>query len=153
MAYAKYHRKEKEREKSKKRYDMGLYNRKNKKNKYKKKGYNPNSKPIKEKHWNWKGGITPLRDVIRHLFEYRQWRSDVFTRDNFTCQYCGVRGCYLEADHHIKSFAQIIEENNINTIEKAINCEELWNLNNGRTLCKDCHNLTKTRRLNKCKKI
>lgn len=25
------------------------------------------------------------------------------------------------------------------TLEDAENCEELWNINNGRTLCKSCH--------------
>lgn len=28
--------------------------------------------------------------------------------------------------------------------EDAINCEELWSINNGRTLCIDCHKKTNT---------
>ena len=32
-----------------------------------------------------------------------------------------------------------MEENNIKTLEEAENCEELWNINNGRTLCYPCH--------------
>lgn len=28
---------------------------------------------------------------------------------------------------------------NIKSYEQALNCEELWNINNGRTLCKKCH--------------
>jgi len=32
----------------------------------------------------------------------------------------------------------------INSLEEALNCEELWNVNNGRTLCRKCHNKTKT---------
>src|ERR1035437_7744346 len=39
-------------------------------------------------HHFWKGGISDLRDLIRHSFKYRQWRSDCFTRDDFTCQEC-----------------------------------------------------------------
>lgn len=89
----------------------------------------------------WRGGITPLVKVIRHCFEYRQWRSDVFTRDEFVCVWCGAKG-YLEADH-IKPFAAIMIENNILTLEAALNCAELWDINNGRTLCKPCHNTTK----------
>jgi 5-methylcytosine-specific restriction endonuclease McrA len=89
---------------------------------------------------NWKGGITPLLLRIRFSFKYRQWRSDVFTRDNFTCQECGDnKGGNLEA-HHIKEFAKIIEEYQIKTLEQALSCEELWNINNGRTLCLKCHN-------------
>jgi hypothetical protein len=94
-----------------------------------------------EKHPNWKGGITPLLLKIRNCFKTRQWRSDVFQRDNFICQECGIRGNYLEA-HHIKEFSKIIEENKIITFELAENCEELWNINNGITLCKDCHKKT-----------
>lgn len=94
----------------------------------------------------WKGGITELADRIRDCFKYRQWRSDIFTRDNFTCQDCGIRNrkglgktIILEV-HHIKEFNKIIKENNIKTLEDALLCEELWNINNGRTLCKECHN-------------
>ena len=94
------------------------------------------------KHWNWKGGITKINRLIRNSFKYRQWRSDVFTRDNFTCQECGKRGGRLEA-HHIKEFSKIIQEYNIKTIEDSENCEELWNINNGQTLCSNCHNKTK----------
>ena len=91
----------------------------------------------------WKGGITPIREKIRHHFKYRQWRSDIFTRDNFTCVLCGVRGVYLEADHYPVMFSTICDEYTIDTVEKAINCDRLWDINNGRTLCRLCHDKTK----------
>ena len=94
-----------------------------------------------EKAANWKGGITPLKNIIRKCFEYRQWRSDVFTRDDFVCQNCGERGGRIIADH-IKAFSLILEENKIKTFEEALLCEELWNINNGRTLCQKCHEKT-----------
>jgi endogenous inhibitor of DNA gyrase (YacG/DUF329 family) len=87
---------------------------------------------------NWKGGITKTSIAIRSSFENRQWRSDVFQRDNYTCQECGVKGVYLHA-HHVKSFSTIVNEYNIKTMEDARNCMELWNINNGRTLCVECH--------------
>lgn len=90
---------------------------------------------------NWKGGHVLLKDTIRHCYKYRQWRSDVFTRDDFTCQICGKRGGRLVADH-IKAFSLILQENNITTLEQALDCEELWNINNGRTLCEECHRKT-----------
>ena len=96
-----------------------------------------------KKNHNWKGGITSLTRLIRHHFKYRQWRSDVFTRDDFTCVLCGKRGNYLEADHFPKLFSSIFHENNIKTIEHALECEEFWNINNGRTLCRICHNKNK----------
>jgi len=97
-----------------------------------------------EQHWNWRGGITKPREFIRKMFEYRQWVSDVFTRDNYICQICGKRGGDLEVDHFPKMFSQILDENNINTREEARICVELWNINNGRTLCKSCHAKTYT---------
>jgi hypothetical protein len=93
-----------------------------------------------EKAYNYKGGQI-INTQIRASFKYRQWVSDVFTRDDFTCQECNERGIYLEA-HHIKSFSEIINEYNIKTLEEALECAELWDINNGRTLCKECHKLT-----------
>jgi len=83
-----------------------------------------------EKCYRWKGGITPINRSIRNSLEYRLWRTAVFERDNFTCVWCGdSRGGNLEADH-IKPFAQYPE------LRFAID--------NGRTLCKECHKKTDT---------
>ena len=94
-------------------------------------------------HYNWKGGLTPLVRQIRRCFKYRQWRNEVFTGDNFTCILCKKRGGWIEADHYPKSFSEIFYGNKIKTIKQALNCEELWNINNGRTLCRKCHDETK----------
>lgn len=112
---------------------------------------NPSKKPenrkkiresrLGEKSHFWKGGITPLRVQIYHLPEYREWRKKVFERDNYTCKVCGHRGGDIEADH-IKSFSLIKFENNIVTTKDAVQCKELWDINNGRTLCKKCHKNT-----------
>lgn len=92
-------------------------------------------------HPRWLGdkGKSPLVRRVRDCYEYRQWRSDIFTRDDFTCQICLVRGGYLEADHYPKMFSVIWNENEIKTFEQAIACQEFWNINNGRTLCRECH--------------
>jgi len=98
-----------------------------------------------EKSYNWKGGTSKLSFIIRNCFKYRQWRSDVFTRDNFTCQECGQRGGYIEA-HHLNEFYKILEEYKIKSLEEALICEELWNINNGKTLCRKCHDKTKKKK-------
>ena len=98
---------------------------------------------------NWRGGITTLKDTIRKCFKYRQWRSDIFTRDDFTCQNCNMKGGRIDA-HHVKSFGLILRENNIKTSIEALDCEELWNINNGQTLCRECHK--KTKNFGGCKK-
>lgn len=87
----------------------------------------------------WRGGITPLHEHIRKIRKYRQWRKSVFERDNYTCYFCKIKGGRLNADHHPKMFAEILYKNNILSIIQALKCKELWNLNNGRTLCESCH--------------
>jgi 5-methylcytosine-specific restriction endonuclease McrA len=92
-----------------------------------------------ERSHRWKGGISPLKELIRGSLKYRVWRKAVFDRDDYTCQLCQARGVYLHADHHPKMFAEILIDSLIDTFAKALKCRELWDINNGRTLCSDCH--------------
>lgn len=92
-------------------------------------------------HYNWKGGMYSLNMLIRKCYEYRQWVQDIFKRDNYTCQVCGKLGGKLNA-HHIKQFALIIKENKITTLAEALLCYELWDYDNGQTLCLPCHKKT-----------
>ena len=96
---------------------------------------------VGEKHWNWKGGISKINVRIRRTFKYREWRKNVFARDNWTCTICGKKGVYVEADHYPKLFSELLKENKISTINEALECEELWDIENGRTLCKECYKL------------
>lgn len=83
-----------------------------------------------DKNHNWKGGVTKINEQIRKSVEYKQWRASVYERDNYTCQICGDnKGGNLQADH-IKPFAYFPEIR--------------FNLDNGRTLCKNCHSKTDT---------
>lgn len=93
----------------------------------------------------WRGGITRIQDKIRQLPEYKLWRQTIFIRDDYTCQNqsCGLRGGDKHVDH-IKQFALILQENKITTIEQALQCSQLWDINNGRTLCVPCHKQTDT---------
>lgn len=92
-----------------------------------------------ENNHNWRGGVSTLYHLVRTNFKSRQWRSDIFTRDDFTCQMCSDnRGHNLKAHHKI-AFMKILQKYEITTLEEALGCEELWNINNGITLCEDCH--------------
>jgi hypothetical protein len=86
----------------------------------------------REKSHLWKGGITKINTSIRNSLEYRLWREAVFKRDNYTCIWCGARSkkgkkVILNADH-IKPF--------------ALYPELRFAIDNGRTLCKECHKKT-----------
>lgn len=98
-----------------------------------------------ESNTNWRGGITPLYLQIRHVWRAKQWREAVFKRDDWTCRMCPtpVRGGKLHADH-IKPFAAIVSDNKITSLEGAMKCKELWDINNGRALCVLCHRKTET---------
>ena len=91
----------------------------------------------------WRGGITPFYEQIRNLREYQMWRTSIFIRDNFACRDCGISDTRLQADH-IKPFALIIRINDIKTLDRARNCNELWDVNNGKTLCIPCNKKTPT---------
>lgn len=83
---------------------------------------------------NWQGGITPENVSLRSSKEMREWRIAVFERDNYTCQHCGARSgngkiIILNADH-IKPFAYYPDLR--------------FDIDNGRTLCVDCHKETET---------
>lgn len=93
---------------------------------------------------NWRGGITPIREKIRKMKEYIGWRVGIFTKDDFTCAVCGIRGGDLVADHYPKMFAEILDYHKIKTLGEARRCDELWSMNNGRTLCVPCHKKTFT---------
>ena len=79
---------------------------------------------FQEKHPRWRGGAIDDSAVQRRSTEYKMWRDEVFSRDDYTCQICGKRGGKLNA-HHIKHF--------------ATHSELRTTVSNGITLCTDCH--------------
>ena len=83
---------------------------------------------------NWRGDkcITPESTRIRESQEYKLWRTAVYERDNYTCQMCNTRGGNLQA-HHIFEFSKY----------KVLRFE----VYNGQTLCKGCHDTTKGKEL------
>lgn len=86
------------------------------------------------KNPNWKGGVSTANNLLRHSLEYKLWREAVFKRDNYSCIWCGAKNgdgvaVVLNADH-IKPF--------------AFYPELRFAIDNGRTLCKSCHESTET---------
>jgi UV DNA damage repair endonuclease len=87
---------------------------------------------------------TPLLKLkIRNTTKYLNWRISILKRDNFTCKICHAslkENKSLRLDvHHPKTFDDICTENNVSTIEQALACKELWDTNNGVSICYTCH--------------
>lgn len=83
---------------------------------------------------NWKGGINLINRGERHHLEpfIKLWRIGVYKRDYYTCQMCGKHGGKLHA-HHIKSWKDFPELR--------------FDLDNGITLCAECHRKTFKRKI------
>lgn len=92
---------------------------------------------------NWKNGKSPITSIVRSSAIYRKYVRQVLERDYFTCQQCGVNGGELHVNH-IRPFAVIIRENNVKSLDEAIKCSALWDIENLETLCVDCHKKTDT---------
>ena len=94
---------------------------------------------------HWKGGVSTIQSLVRNMPENRQFIKQCMYRDRYHCQDCGIEsdGRNLQV-HHLRQFALILKENNIKSTEDARRCEELWDNDNGVTLCRECHKLTKT---------
>ena len=64
------------------------------------------------------------RQIGRTYTKYREWRTSVYERDNYTCQYCGTTKSPFNA-HHLNGHDKFIE----------LRIE----VTNGITLCEVCH--------------
>src|SRR3990167_2672301 len=73
-------------------------------------------------HHRWNNGITPEHNRVRNSKQMRDWRVNVFRKDDFTCKmpYCAKRGGNLQA-HHILSFSKFKDSR--------------FDIKNGVTLC------------------
>ena len=95
---------------------------------------------VGEKHPNWKGGFSKLIERIRKTKTYLKWRLFILNRDNNSCTQCGSKE-ELHV-HHLTSLTFLVYKFNLNSLYEAKNCKELWDYNNGTTLCLKCHEKT-----------
>jgi 5-methylcytosine-specific restriction endonuclease McrA len=84
-------------------------------------------------------------DIVQRLFrdirsslEYQTWRHRVLERDEYKCQVCGLPGTTV---HHCKvSLLTMLERRLLRECSDAFDkWEELWDIDNGVTVCKTCH--------------
>lgn len=103
---------------------------------------------------SWRGGKCKLSYKLKRSSRYDDWRRDVYIRDNYTCQICGQRGGKLNP-HHLKPFSVLIDELTIGIkdkegeYERLLECDKLWEVDNGQTLCVSCHKKTESYGKNK----
>jgi 5-methylcytosine-specific restriction endonuclease McrA len=83
-----------------------------------------NSHLVGNKHPNWQGGFTTIRNKEFQKQEYIDFRNKVLKRDNYTCQACQQHGGKLNV-HHIEPWGP--------------NPDLRYVISNGITLCKKCH--------------
>jgi len=78
-----------------------------------------------------------LRKQIELMPISDRWKQDVKEKCGNMCQMCGSNK-NLQV-HHRDSFYLILKQNGITSIEKAFECKQLWDLDNGEVLCEECH--------------
>lgn len=115
-------------------------------------GFCKSHSKLGERNGRYIDGRTPFYQLIRGCYQMRQWSEAVRKKDDYTCVECGKTSCELHA-HHKKPLVQIISEfldfyKHFNPSEQkeillqlTKNWEELWDINNGNSLCEDCHKL------------
>lgn len=82
-----------------------------------------NGNNVNEKNPSWKGGISSMHQRLRRGRMSSIWRKYVLMKDKHCCQICYSKSALCA--HHIKSFSDFPEER--------------FNVDNGITLCKNCH--------------
>ena len=97
------------------------------------------------RHWNWQGGKTSIYWAIRGSSLMDQWRLNIFQRDSFTCQSCKEKGGKLNAHHKVRFRKLFSDFMKIFNPEKdlyiqLVSFPHMWELENGVTLCRSCHN-------------
>lgn len=110
--------------------------------------------PKGENHHWWKNGASNFCSLIENSSEYRTWRKEVFLRDGRKCTQCKSND-RINA-HHIKALSVLYQDflkqyNQFSPIEDkeilirlAQSYKPFWDINNGLTLCEECHKKTDT---------
>ena len=79
----------------------------------------------KEKHWNWKGGITPELQKRINNPVWKIIRKKVYARDNWTCQICGIKCNKYKGQiqcHHIIPYRITQDNSESNLITLCASC-------------------------------
>lgn len=79
-----------------------------------------------ENSQNWKSELTEEDRILSRQYpEYKAWVYDVFNRDCYTCQICGIHSGTPFNAHHLDGYNWCVDKR--------------LDVNNGITLCEECH--------------
>ncbi len=87
---------------------------------------------------NKKETYKEISHYLRTHEKYDEWRAKIFKRDKYECSKCGTKK-NLHA-HHINQLYDICDKYDMN-IDKILNSKEFNDIDNGITLCQNCHAL------------
>ena len=90
-----------------------------------------------DKHPNWHGGITLIRQKNYNRLEGKRWIRNIYLRDGKQCKLCGNN--------------KILEIHHILPVRKYPFL--ILDINNGIVLCKKCHDKTKFKEMEYAKKF
>jgi len=93
---------------------------------------------VGDKCYNWKGGITPVYKHIRGHSRYKAWCTELLKKHDYTDAFTGHKGGLLSC-HHVLPVNIILRMNNVTTIEQALECPLIWDINNGIVILKYAH--------------
>jgi hypothetical protein len=74
-----------------------------------------------ENHWNWKGGVSIDHQRINTL-EWNKTRKQIYKRDNWTCQICGLKNPRPLQCHHIIPYRVSQDDSIENLITLCCSC-------------------------------
>lgn len=80
---------------------------------------------------------------IRRTVAYQKWRKSILARDGHKCNVCGTETGQMDV-HHIKKYSVLINDIHqkyplLCVTDLARSDPNLWDINNGITLCLLCH--------------
>ena len=74
-----------------------------------------------------------LQGQIRRSKKYLKWKKQIHQRDKLDLKSPNI--------HHKKPFKQILIDNSIQSLDDAMKCKELWDINNGITITRGEHRI------------
>lgn len=87
----------------------------------------------------WRGGVSSESKLARTTPEYNEWRKEVYKKDNWSCQNCGIKCLGYKDGIRRKESKKIIAAHHFIDFVGDGNTPSDYDVDNGITVCKSCH--------------